>query len=62
MLNNNDFNIDQNNHDYDFCYNREAFVWELYSGNHQKWLTPIIQRRLRIETDKDWDGNDGNAR
>ena len=26
MLNNRDLNIDQNNHDYDFCHNRAALV------------------------------------
>ncbi len=26
MLNNRDYNIDQNNRDYDFCHNRAALV------------------------------------
>ncbi len=27
VLNNRDYNIDQNNRDYDFCHNRAALVW-----------------------------------
>ncbi len=27
MLNNRDYNIDQNNHDYDFCYNWAALIY-----------------------------------
>ncbi len=30
MLNNRDYNIDQNNRDYDFCHNQAALVSTIY--------------------------------
>ncbi len=31
VLYNRDYNIDQNNRDYDFCHNRAALMWSLFS-------------------------------
>ncbi len=41
MLNNRDYNIDQNNRDYDFCHNRAALRDIVYLGIEKQELQTL---------------------